>query len=307
MISSLSKTENATTMRSFVFLTALLAVTGLGEMQGKLILDENNICLMTLKPPQNKTLLYKQSSSNRRIGGMARVDHDSFIFSDEALGSVKDTLIKQFDLASGEVKTLGKGFGPIAYLPESGLLLFYRWLPDWEEYYSSMTTPEIWLVAADPKNIDVFRKVAPATRDFYKSSIVQTSTDEIVFYGEGERLWISNLSDLRLRPTGIKNCWPEVWREQTKELLCSDRGTRERFLINLVTGEKKEIPKLKGALGFIDFKRADGFIHVPRSDAVIYAKEQGKANVIYIYSFEKDEEKRLQGTCGGSLRGIWMP
>lgn len=285
-------------MRSFILLTALLAVTGVGEMQGKLILDENDISLVNLESPRNKVMLLKQPAGIRRIGGMTRVDSHSFIFSDEDPSSFEDRFIKRFDLASGEVKTLGKGFGPMVYLPERRLLLFYRWVPDGGINYFGRPCPDEWLVVAGPGDIDRFRKIVPVDWDI-KSPIVQISPDEVVFYGEGDRLWVYNFSDSRLRPTGIKNCWPGTWRKKTRELLCDDLGTNEVFLVNLVTGEKKEVPKLKWA---------HGFINIPASDAVVYAKECWNfSNVIYFYTFEKDEEIKVRGTYGGSFRGIWMP
>lgn len=298
MISSFQRNENAATMRSFVIMTALLAATGVGEMQGKLILDENNISLVNLESPRNKVMLLKQPAGLRRIGGMTRVDDHSFIFSDEKPSSFEDRFIKRFDLASGEVKTLGKGGGPMVYLPERRVLFFYRWVPDGGIDYFGRPCPDEWLVAADPENIDGFTRIVPSSRT-YELPIVQISPDEVVIYGEGERLWVYDFSDSRLKPTGIKNCWPGIWREKTKEFLCSDCGTEEIFLVNLVTGEKREVPKLKWA---------QGFIYIPDADAVVYAKEcRDFSNLIYFYSFEKDEEIRVRGTYGGSFQGIWMP
>jgi len=283
-------------MRSFVLLTALLAITGTGEIRGKLITGETRIYLVNLESPRNVITLYEANPVGRSIGGVTRVDDHSFIFSVEDPGSFEDRFIKRFDLASGEVKTLGKGFGPMVYLPERRLLLFYRMVPDGGINYFGKPCPDKWLVAADPENIDGYIRIVPSSQT-YESPIVQISPDEVVFYGEGDRLWVYDFSYSRLRPTGIKNCEPKVWREKTRELLCKDWGTTEIFLVNLVTGEKREIPKLKGA---------HGFINIPAYDVIICGKDRWITSVSNFYSFEKDEEIIFQGPLF-SFKGIWMP
>ncbi len=253
----------------------------------------NEIVLYDLTSKKRETI-YKISGD---IGAITKVDNRTFLFCERQWFPVNDkSIIRQYDLKNRSVKTLFEGSGP-TYIPKYKKIYFERSLSDLNERAGYPRREKDWLFVADYEDLSKIKKTA-VPGDMNCSSIIQISPDEILVYGCDRRLRIYHLTSKRFSPTVFRNLASSmVWRKKTNELLCCDWDTRKVYLADIVSGKKKEIPKLKGAYGFIYF---------PEQDALIYSRSCFEANRSYYYSFESGDERSIGGTPGGDSGYIWI-
>jgi hypothetical protein len=159
--------------------------------------------------------------------------------------------------------------------------------------------------------LDSVRKVAKAPRIHenpngfpysWIAPVIQVSPDEVVFVGEDDAVWMYQISQSRMMPTGIRNALPEFWRSQTKQLVCYNWESKEFFQVDLKSKHSEKIPH---------FKRSYfGFVYIPKHDAVVFGTSRlyflvSERFEIFAYSFSSGEKVKLLSRNSIS-RGIWL-
>ena len=231
--------------------------------------------------------LYKSPHNVALIAHLTKVTPDLILFDECPV--TESCVIKELNLSNGETKTLHTGQMPI-YVAEHDCLFFY----DRSEYQNDNA-----LLMAKRNEIAARHKVAnmPPPKRLPNGNLlpvatpaIQISQDEVVFVGEDHQLWIYRISESTLFPTEVKDCLPQVWRNQTQELLCYDWNSWELYAIDLQTKQKKVMSFLK---------RAHGLLYVPEDDLLIYGKSRlyfliSETSDIFAYSFATSERVKLR-------------
>lgn len=287
--------KDVTVMKIIILLTTACLVAGCVNLHGKLIATDgaNEIYQINLRSSHEKTILYKTRGI---IGKITKVDDRSFIFDEFKWR--KDPVIKQYDLDSGEVKTLGQGFEP-TYLGGPDQIVFYRQVHESEEgHVNEYSGWNCWLVAADVGNLDRFVKIMPI-KD-HKPPVIQISPHQAIFYAGYNHVSIyDNLLKAKIERvnTPEKDCRPVLWRGRTQEVLFVRDGNYG-VLMALESNSKE---KRLFQLGVVR-----DAVYLPEDDAMIYVRtvwpETGDT---YWYSFDRNRKKKIR--TGGHRSAIWIP
>lgn len=276
------------------------AVSETVKLSGQLVYSagSNDISLIELVSLKHSTL---GTFSTDSIDHLAKLSDRIILFEDCAGSRKPNCLLREFNIDAKTVSTLRSGYMP-TYIPESKMLLFY----DVDE-----ESGQKWLYVADIRLPDTARKIAAAPADMtlpngltypLMAQPLQISTDEVIFEGEDQCLWIFNISNLKLTPTGIKVRAPCVWRKRTQQLISYDWNSQEFYQITLKTGYAEKLPQLKGA---------SGLVYLSNDDVVIYGKSRmhmliSETYDIFAYSFDTKKEIKLRAHSHiGS--GVWLP
>ncbi len=278
-------------MKMTVLLTALLTMMGCVNLHGKLIATDgaNEIYQIDLRYPEEKTTIYKTRGI---IGKISKVNNRTFIFDEFEWR--KDPVIRQYNLDSGEVKTLGQGFEP-TYLAGRNQIVFYRQIPGTDRIHGGIFPNwDCWMVAADVGNLERFIRIMSIKG--HKPPVIQISPDEILFRVD-HHVWIYNLLKSKDRGSNASEGFkPVLWREKTKEMLY-DRGDFGFLLAPGYRSEKRCLWRLGGARDAV---------YIPDDDAMIYVKtaweEPGDT---YWYSFQYSWRTKIR--TGGHRSAIWIP
>ena len=270
------------------------------NLSGRLIVSNGvDIRSIRLEDPENEQLiLYRVSEGS--IGSIARVGDEELIFE----GCYSNQLpgvgcaVTLFDSVADTFEPLRRGWAPY-FMSGHNKLFFYT--KDSSE--SELTS----LMMADLHDESVATEITTITLDARSSisrqmkPVVQVSKDSVVYLNKDRELMRLDVPDMVRNFVRRPGCVPEIWRSQTKELLCSQARGREVSLLDLESGEKDIIPELGGALGFV---------YLAQYDALVYQKlgwrfPVGEEFDIYYFSFsERKESVLLEHT---SLEyGFWV-
>lgn len=251
---------------------------------------------------KNFSVVYTSPRNASTIATLTRVTNERFIFGECPVTG--ECLLKEFDMKTGEAKTLFPGTKP-SYIPESKSLFFYN-------VSNGLQPQDNWLYIVDISTLDSPRKVAKAPpnnnpqRKWWTETVtkaIQTSSDEVLFVGEDTQLWKYSISQSVVTPTRIENCLPQFFRSRTKQLVCYDFRLKNISLIDLNTKYVEPLPQLKGAFGLI---------YIPKHDVVIYTKTRlywgiSETTDIWAYSFDTQEITRVSsGEPAAISSGFWL-
>ncbi len=277
-------------MKITIPLIALLTMMGCVSPHGKLIATDgaNEIYQMNLRSPNEKTIIYKTRGI---IGKITKVNDRTFIFDEFEWR--KDPVIRQYNLDSGEVKTLGQGFEP-TYLKGRNQLVFYRQIPGSDRIHGFIFPNwDCWMMAADVGNLERFIRIMSIKG--HKPPVIQISPNEILFL-EGRYGSIYSLLEAKKRGSCTPEDFKPVLAEKTKEMLY-DRGDFGFLLARDYNAEERCLWTLGGVRDAV---------YIPDADAMIYVKtaweEPGDT---YWYSFPYHWKTKIR--TGGHRSAIWIP
>lgn len=193
---------------------------------GQLVVaDERGVTLVQL-PSISETVLLSATKSKTIYGHPTLVAPGVLIFSSAQR-------LVRFDLRTKELVDVSEGVWP-TYVPEHGLLFF------WESSEGSQQ-PRNRVVRVRSLNGPPNEKIVTSFSDVWNSRIVQISSDEVVFYGAGNRAWKYSITSSILSPTGVERCLPMAWRNKTRQLICQNVDDRKIYLTYL-SGRATAIP-----------------------------------------------------------------
>lgn len=269
------------------------------NIEGQLIYSNggSSINAIALDSSESNILSFYDSDEIVAIDQLTKVNNDTFLFGECTVTG--ECTIKQYSVGTGQVKPLLSGRLP-SYISNHDKLFFYDEAPDGSNWLFSTSVKDISTiskVAKEPK----WKTLPNGIKQSITTPIIQISNDDIIFIGEDGELWLHNILDKKLIPTGIKDCRPVLWIEQHSKLLCSDWDTWIPYVLDMNTKSKIEMQELKGAYGFV---------YMPSSDSLIYGKTRssfiiGEAYDIFLYSLMNKEEKRIKK--GSHIAaGIWL-
>lgn len=242
--------------------------------------------------------LYRSSHNVTLIERLTKVTSDLILFDECPVSG--SCVIKELSISSGETKTLRTGHMP-TYVAESDSVFFYE---------HSKYQKDNALLIAKRKDINIIHKVAnaPAPKKLpngvllpLTTPVIQIAPNEVVFVGEDCQLWICQISQATLLPTGVKDCLPQVWRSQTQKLFCYDWNSWNLYTVDLKTKDREEIPLLKGA---------HGLLYIPENDILIYGKNRlslfiSETSDVFAYNFATGERVKIQSHVHINS-GIWL-
>ena len=131
---------------------------------------------------------------------------------------------------------------------------------------------------------------------------IQIYSNEVIFVGEDQSIWIFHISSSKLTPTNIKNCIPQIWRNRSQQLVCYDWKLNEFYQTSLISGYTEKLPQLKGAYGLV---------YIPNDDVIIYSRARLKMLVletydIFAYSFTTKKHVKIRASSYINS-GVWFP
>jgi hypothetical protein len=206
----------------------------------------------------------------------------SFVFDEKPI--TKRAVIKKFNLNNGVVVPLFQGKLPFCS-KEGGEVFFYR----------SETNVRGELLMASFDQVETTRKVEdePVLREL-PNGVLQSLTapglpitiEEVIFLGEGNRLWVYNIQKAKIEKTNIFNCHPIAYRCKTKQIICRDLDSSEIYLTDKKNSTRHELPNLKGIYGAV---------YIPEYDSLLYGRTRLQLNIgerydVFIYSFVSKEQ-----------------
>lgn len=270
------------------------------KLSGQLVYSagSNDISLIELRSLKYYSLgLFSTDSINH----LTKLSDRVILFEDCTGIRKPNCLLREFDIDAKTSSTLRSGYLP-TYIPESKTLLFY----DLDE-----GSGQKWLYVADMRTPSIAQKSAKAPADMVLPNSLtyplitqplQISNDEVIFVGEDQDLWIFQISNSKLTPTGIKASAPYVWRKRTQQLISYNWKSQEFYQITLKTGHAEKLPQLKGA---------SGLVYLPNDDVIIYGKSRMRMLIsetydIFAYSFNTKKEIKLRARSHISSE-VWLP
>jgi hypothetical protein len=208
--------------------------------------------------------------------------------------------LKELNLKSGQAKTLRVGQLP-TYLVGTELVFFYG---------SADGKLDNTLFLAKMSALDAPLKIAnaPAPKELPNgillplvTPVVPISSNEVVFLGEDQQLWIYRIAEAVLFPIGIRECRPQGWRSRTQQLLCYDWNTWEAYAIDLNTKRRERLPIPE---------RSHGLFYISALDLLIYGKTRlyffiSETSDIFAYSFHSRRQITLQKHAH-LASGVWL-
>jgi len=207
--------------------------------------------------------------------------------------------IKRYSLNAGQ-----------AILLRSGSLPSYMLNHDKLFFYDELDGGDNWLFVASLDDINNAARISEAPRwRMFPSGVkqpvtipvIQISNDEIIFVGKDGQLWLYNVSNTESSKMDIEGCRPMLWVGGRSQLLCSDWDAWDIYLLDIKTGDRIDMPQMKGAYGFV---------YVPSSDALIYGRTRssfifGEAYDIFFYRFSDKNEQKINEDIH-LAGGVWI-
>jgi hypothetical protein len=191
-----------------------------------LVGDGRGLRLVDL-PSREETLLASTQAMGGTYGYPTQVSPGVFILSSAQR-------LAKFDLRTRTLVDLGEGSWP-TYVPEKDLLFF------WQNPQAA-NDPRHQEVHVRPLNGQGPDKTIAVFSDIWKSRIVEMSPEAVLFYGDGQRVWMYSIADSILTRTEVVKCLPMAWRSRTSQLICQDTETHRHYVSNL-RGEATMIPE----------------------------------------------------------------
>lgn len=270
------------------------------EMQGRLVYSGGGKSIMVLDlsiPGSDPKTIYQGSASVSVINRITKVNDNVFLFDECPV--TEGCTIKKYNIKTGHERSLCSGQLP-TYVPDHDKLFFY----------GAFDGDRLWLLSSCLEKTDVIEKIAvsPDSRilnngisQSVTTPAVSISSNELIFSGRNNQLWIYRISVSQCIPTDITNCSPIVWRSKTNQLLCKEWDAGKPFLLDVNTKKKEELPDLVGGYGYL---------YIPEYDSLIYGRARfrfpaGEGYDIFVYSFEDKKEVRIK-TNVHIKSGIWI-
>ncbi|HLK86218.1 MAG TPA: hypothetical protein VKT27_06875 [Candidatus Binataceae bacterium] len=213
-----------------------------------LVADARGFVLVQL-PSTEETTVAPMPNSYRIYG------HPTVVVPGVLLLSNAERLVK-FDLQTDKLEQAGPGVWP-TYVPEHDLLFF------WNSREGSDRSGR-QVLRARTLHADTSEKIVADFNSVWRSRVVQVAPDQVLFFGQGDRVWELSISDWNLSPTAIENCLPMAWRTKNRQLICQDIGDRRIYLARLNGGRTALPIAAYEVLGYS-----------PSYDAVIYSAAYG--------------------------------
>ena len=267
---------------------------------GRLIYSAGDSKIVLLDLGLRKSeVIYDRSPDVALIERLTKVSDDKFLFQECPI--TETCMLKEFDLITKNITTLRKGKMP-TYVAKANKLFFYSLTHD---------TNEKWLFVASLDASSTSVKVAKAPPRVQlpngllsdrEAPALEISPDQVLFVGEDYHLWIYQIPQSTLRPTGIAHSLPVAWRSLTQDLICYDWDAKAYYQINLETKQTRPLPQYESAFGLL---------YIPQLDTLVYAKTRlylfvSERYDIFAYEFSHDKEIKLQSNAGMAT-GIWLP
>lgn len=245
-------------------------------------------------------LLYKKGRPyGTRIEYLTKTAPNQILFDECPSGD--PCVIKEFTIDTKETKTWRSGLMP-TYVSQDDSVFFYEATGRRAEYALFVAKK------TDPLTVQKIA-TAPAPQKLpnglllpLKTPVVQIAPEEIVFVGEDYQLWVYQITQRALLPTGIETCLPQTWRSKTQRLLCYDWNSWDLYEIDVKTKEKEVLSSLKGSYGLL---------YIADKDVLIYGKTRSYMLIaetadLFAYSFETEEKIKLEAHTG-MRSGVWLP
>ena len=234
-------------------------------------------------PKTNPIVIYESPYRVSTVNQVAKINSMSFVFDEKPIK--EGAVIKKFNLNDGVVVPLFPGKLPFCS-KEGGEVFFYR----------SETNIRGELLIASFDRVETTSKVAdePALRKLPNGVLQSLTTpgfpitiEEVIFLGEGNRLWVYNIQKGKIEKTNILNCHPMAYRCKTKQIICRDLDSSEIYLTDKKYSNRHELPNLKGIYGAV---------YIPEYDSLLYGRTRLQLNIgerydVFIYSFVSKEQK----------------
>jgi hypothetical protein len=268
------------------------------NIAGKLIYTDggSNINSIALNSSKHDISTLYKSDGISAINHLVKGNGKEILFDECISGKCS---IKQYSMSAGQAKFLRSGSLP-SYMSSHDKLFFYDELDGGDNWLFVSSLDDInnaTKISEEPK----WKTLPSGIKQPVTIPVVQISNDEIIFVGKDGQLWLYYVPNRESSIMDIKGCRPMLWRDGRNQLLCSDWDTWDMFLLDIKTGNKIDMPELKGAYGFV---------YVPSSDALIYGRTRsnfifGEAYDIFFYRFSDKNEKRISKDAH-LAEGVWI-
>ena len=228
-------------------------------------------------PKTTPIVIYESSYNVSTINQVAKMNSMSFVFDEKPI--TKRAVIKKFNLNDGVVVPLFPGKLPFCS-KEGGAVFFYRSETNvrGELLMASFDQVETTSKVADEP---VLRELPNGVRQSLTAPGLPITIEEVIFLGEGNRLWVYNIQKSKIEKTNILNCHPMAYRCKTKQIICRDLDSSEIYLTDKTYSYRHELPNLKGIYGAV---------YIPEYDSLLYGRTRLQLNIgerydVCIYSF----------------------
>lgn len=257
--------------------------------RGSLIIaDGSRILRLNLSDGRVETLF-------KRMGIAEVGEHFSSVekFSETKLlvgDNVGEGRIYTLDIASQSLNYFTMGRSPV-YLSEVGKLVW--------------SAGAFYLAVASANDIEKTKKRIGEWTSAVAIPVIKLSESKVLFSNRDQSGTLS-VYDARsdtVQALPIKDCFPNVWREATSELMCQSFVDNEHYLIDLFTSRRQQLP-----LGKFD----QPVVYVPLFDSLVFSRPvtrvAGEFLDLYLYSFRADKSERLlQGVRVYRGQAVWVP
>lgn len=243
-------------------------------------------------------VLYESTHNVASIEKLTKVTSNKFMFEEGPI--TEPFTIKEYDMKNRASVTLRKGRLP-TYIPESNNVFFYDYSKDSKEKWLFVSVLDAMGTARKVTKAPLPKRLPNGILYSLLTPVVQISPDEVALVGDDEQLWIYQISESNLKPTGIKHSFPKMWRSQTQQLICYDWELNEYYQVDLKTKQREELPQLKGF---------HGLTYIPKHDVLVFEKGGWQFPIaerhdIYAYSFKNQKRVKLKSHASISS-GIWF-
>jgi hypothetical protein len=233
-------------------------------------------------PKTNPIVIYESPYRVSTVNQVAKINSMSFVFDEKPIK--KGAVIKKFNLNDKVVVPLFPGKLP--FCSKEGKEVFF--------YRSEINIRGVLLIASFDR-VETTRIVAdePALRKLPNGVLQSLTTpgfpitiEEVIFLGEGNRLYVYNIQKGNIQKTNILNCHPMAYRCKTKEIICRDIDSSEIYLTDKKYSHRHELPNLQGIYGAV---------YIPEYDSLLYGRTRFQLNIgerydVFIYSFASKEQ-----------------
>lgn len=190
--------------------------------------------------------------------------------------------IYRFNIKTKKMTYLREGSHPV-YMPAHKKLLFL--LNQGWNYNGERARG---LFVADMDDLTKTKFIMETETQF--NLIIPISDSEVIFQGERGYDWfIYDVKANKVKPLPIKDFYPHLWRDKTKQLLGRSKGRKKIYLISL-DGKRVEKTSL------LDYP----IIYIPEKDAVIFIKRSRHLGIramicydLYVYDFTTGKSELL--------------
>jgi len=248
-------------------------------------------------------VLYQGRSAIVSTNHFTKIGHDKLLFEQCDGLRTPNCLLMEFDLTKRTISTLRSGKMP-TYIAETDSIFFYDRTKDDGELLLFVvrraTIDDAVKVAKAPKRI-----TSPNGLGFFPGGpVVQISSDEVVFMGEDQGLWIYNMVNGKMGSIGIKHKSPRAWRGQTQQLIAQDWGGDKAFYsIDLKRGDIER-------LALPDRTYHSSLVYIKEYDMLIYSRTRFSLFYLHetsdIFAYHYKIGKKVKLLPHDNVRsGIW--